>query len=330
MKKIKAIILFSGGLDSILAAKILQKQGIKLLGLVFKSYFFNQKQAEKTAQEIKLELKIVDFSEEHLKIVKKPKFGYGRAINPCIDCRILMLKKAKEMFFNVKRSQSIKDENYYRNTEFNFIATGDVLGQRPLSQNRNTLELIENQSLLKGFLLRPLCAKLLKPSIPEKLKWVNRELLLDIQGRSRKRQILLAEKYKIREYANPAGGCILTDLEFGKRLKELLKIYLKCKSNDIELLKLGRHFLQDKTKIVVGRNEAENKKIQELARSKDILVEMKNYTGPLTLIRNYEKTKIKSLVLEKAKKLTQYYSTKARNKEQIKFKNFKSNRRMFL
>ncbi len=304
-KKIRAIILFSGGLDSILAAKILQEQGIELLGITFKSYFFNKDTAKKAAKEIGLRLKVIDFSKEHLKMVKNPKYGYGKAMNPCIDCHILMLETAKKI---MKKQKSAS-----------FLATGDVLGERPMSQNKQALEIIEKEFCLKGYLLRPLSAKLLEPTIPEKLGWVDREKLSGIRGRSRKKQLIFAKKYKIKEYPAPAGGCILTDLEFGKRLKELLKIYPKCGGDDIELLKLGRHFWEDKVKIIIGRDKEENKKIRKLKKSSDILIEMKNYSGPLTLVRNYSKARIKNLAMEKAKKLTQYYSTKARCKKDVKF-----------
>lgn len=301
---VKALILFSGGLDSILAAKILMEQGIKVRGITFKSYFFDAGQARKVAKEISLPLKVIDFSKEHLKMVKNPKYGYGKAMNPCIDCHILMLKVASQ---------------FAKENDFDFIATGDVLGERPMSQNKQALEIIEKESSLTGYLLRPLSARLLKPTIPEKLGWVNREKLLDISGRSRKRQIALAKKYKIKKYPTPAGGCLLTDLEFGRRLKELLEICPKCDGNDIELLKYGRHLREGNVKIIVGRNEEENKKIKKLKKKSDILIEMKNYPGPLTLVRNYKKGKIKKEILEKAKKLTQYYSLKARFKIDIKF-----------
>ena len=305
MKKIKAIILFSGGLDSILAVKLLQEQMIELLGITLKSYFFNEEQAKKAAKQIKLPLKVVDFSEEHFKIVKRPQYGYGKNINPCIDCHILMLETAKK---------TMKKQG------FNFIVTGEVLGERPMSQNRKALELIEKQSSLSGYLLRPLSAQLLKPTIPEKLGWVNRKEFLDISGRSRKKQIALAKKYKMKEYPAPSGGCLLTDPEFSERLKELLKIYPKCKENDIESLKFGRHVWLDKSKVVIGRDEKENKKIRKIAFGRDILIEMKNYPGPLTLVRNYSKARISEKVIEKAKKLTQYYSTKARQKKDIEFR----------
>ncbi len=347
MKKHKAIILFSGGLDSILATKLLQEQGIKLLGICFKSYFFDAKQAKQSAKIINLPLKVIDFSKQHLKIVKNPKYGYGRAFNPCIDCHTLMLKIVKKKF-----------AKQIENNDIIFVANGDVLNQRPMSQNKQALKIIEKNSGLKEYLLRPLSAKLLEPTIAEQKKFVDRKKLLDIQGKSRNRQIALAKKYKIKQYPSPSGGCILTDKEFSNRLKQLFEIYPEFGYNDIRLLKLGRHFLLKKQniKIIVGRNEKENKKIKKLAISGDTLIEMKNYTGPTTLIRSYNKNGMievkpqssklemrkrsflkeersdgercdleehfKELpyeTIEKAKKLTQFYSVKARNKTNIKW-----------
>ena len=303
MRKVKALVLFSGGLDSILACKILEEQKIEVVPVFFKSYFFGPEIAEKSAKILGLKLRVIDFSKEQLKIVKKPKFGRGSAMNPCLDCHILMLKKAKELM---------------KKEKFDFVATGEVLGERPMSQNKKALELVEKESSLKGYLLRPLSAKLLKETIPEKKGWVNREKLLDIQGRSRKRQIELAKKFKIKWYPQPAGGCILTDLEFGKKLKDLLKKYPEFDGNDVETLKVGRHFWKGNSKIIVGRNHQENLKLEALKRKKDIIIKMENYPGPTVLIRPY-KSKISSKILNTAKELIIRYSKKAQGKKDIKF-----------
>ncbi|MCD6412163.1 tRNA 4-thiouridine(8) synthase ThiI, partial [bacterium] len=229
-----------------------------------------------------------------------------KGMNPCLDCRILMLKEAKKI---------LKKE------KFDFVASGEVLGERPMTQNKFALKLVEEKSSLKGILLRPLSAKLLEETLLEKKGLIKRELLLDLQGRSRKRQILLAQKFKLKEYPTPSGGCLLTDLNFSKRLKELLENFPKAKKNDIELLKLGRHFWKKKIKIIVGRNEKENQLLKKLAQKGDILIEMENYPGPLTLIRSYEKRKkISKQALEEGKKLTQSYSSKAKDKKDVKFK----------
>lgn len=304
MKKTKALVLLSGGLDSILAVKTLTEQNIKVVGLTFKSYFFDSSLAEKAARELGIKLKIVDFSKEHFKMLKSPKHGYGKSMNPCIDCHALMFKTAKKIM---------------KKEKFDFVATGEVLGERPMSQNRNALDVIEKESSLSGYLLRPLSAKLLKKTIPEKKGLVDREKLLDISGRSRKRQIELARRWGIKEYPTPAGGCLLTYLEFGEKLKELLKKYPKCKDFDVVLLRYGRHSWIDDVRVIIGRNEKENKTIKKLAKKGDILIEMKNYTGPLTLIRNYGKKKISPEILEKVKDSTKYYSTKARDKKDVKF-----------
>ena len=295
----KTLVLFSGGLDSILATQLLKEQKLEVKALCFKSCFFDEKNAKLAAKDLGIPLKVVDFSKKHLEIVKSPKYGYGKNMNPCIDCHILMLKEAKKIMSS-------------------FIATGEVLGQRPMSQNKNSLKKIEKESSLKGYLLRPLSAKLLDQTIPEKAGIVKREKLLDISGRSRKRQIALAKKFNLKKYPSPSGGCLLTDPEFSKKLKELSNVFPKYKKNDIELLKTGRHFWKSKTKIVIGRNEEENKRIKKIARKGDILVEIKNYPGPLTLIRPYGKAKF----IKQAKKLTQFYSTKTRGKKDIKFKSW--------
>ncbi len=291
----KALVLLSGGLDSILAVKILQKQDIEVTGISFVSFFFNADLAQKAAKELKIELKIVDFSDEHLAMVKNPGHGYGKAINPCIDCHILMLKKARQIMEKEK---------------FDLVATGEVLGERPMSQNRQALELIEKESGLKSYLLRPLSAKLLEPTIPEEKGLVNRDKLLDISGRSRKKQMALAKQWRIKEYPTPAGGCCLTDLQFAERFKQLLAFWPDCQGSDVLLLKLGRHFWIEDNLIVVGRNEAENKQIKEMAQKGDVLIEAKKFPGPSILIRSKERILEQSLI--KAKELMLRYSHKGR------------------
>jgi tRNA U34 2-thiouridine synthase MnmA/TrmU len=306
MKKPKALVLFSGGLDSILTTKILIEQGVKPNLITFQSYFFSSKQSEKSARQLSLKIKVIDISKEHLKIVKSPQHGYGSSVNPCIDCHLLMLKKAKEIM---------------KKEKFDFVATGEVLGERPMSQNRKALDLIEKESSLKGYLLRPLSAQLLEETIPEKKGWVIRSKLFAISGRSREKQLKLAQKWKIDWYPSPAGGCLLTDLEFGRKLKELLQKYPQFNGNNVQLLKYGRHFWKGKVKIIVGRNHEENLIIGKLARKKDILIEMENYMGPSTLVRShYLKKTIPQKTLKKAQSLTQYYSTKSRNKKDVIFK----------
>jgi len=300
-KKTKALLLFSGGLDSILALKILEEQDIKVIPLYFESVFFSEKEILETARRLKLKLRKVDFSKKQFELVKNPRYGYGKNFNPCIDCRLLMLKKAKKI---------MKKENC------DFIATGEVLGERPMSQNKNSLELVEKKSSLQGLLLRPLSAKLLPPTMAEKNKLVERNKLFDISGRGRFRQLALAKKYKLVNFPSPAGGCLLTDPTFSKRLGKLLEKKSDPALSDLKLLKLGRHFWQGNVLIVVGRNEEENRKIRKIALESDILTELKNITGPLTLIRG---KKISDETIKKAQKLTAHYSTRARGKKDLKF-----------
>jgi len=290
-KTIKALILFSGGLDSILAAKILQEQEIKVTGLSFKSCFFDTKGARKAAQQLKIPLKIVDISQEHLELVKNPPHGYGKAANPCLDCHLLMLRKAKQI---------VEQEN------FDFVATGEVLGERPFSQNKKALLEIQEKSGLGKLLLRPLSAKLLPLTLPEKRAWVDRQQLLAIQGRSRKTQLALAQKYNLK-FPQPAGGCILTEKEFSKKLFDLFEKWPDCKTKDIKLLFLGRHFWSNKTKIVLGKNKKENEKLEKLTKKNDFLIKPKNFPGPTALLRG---KKINSKAIQKAKKLIFSYTKK--------------------
>jgi tRNA U34 2-thiouridine synthase MnmA/TrmU len=285
-----------------LAAKTLKNQGIRVTGLSFKSYFFNTSAASKAAKNLKIPLKVIDFSRGHLVMLKNPKHGYGKSMNPCIDCHTLMLKKAKEIM---------------KKGKFDFVATGEVLGERPMSQNSRALKLIEKEASLIGYLLRPLSAKLLEPTIPEKEGLVDRDNLFDISGRSRQKQAALARLWRIGDYPSPAGGCLLTDPIFGKKLKELLQICPGCGEKDVALLRYGRHFWFNRMKIVVGRNEAENKKIKMLAGRGDVLIEMKEYPGPQTLIKNYSKKEVSSDILMKAKELTRHYSAKTRTLTKI-------------
>ena len=308
-RKVKVLVLFSGGLDSILAAKILLEQGAQVEAITFKSYFFGSELAQKAAKNLGIKIRVIDISKPQLKIVKRPRYGYGKNMNPCIDCHLLMLKTAKKI---------MEKEN------FDLIATGEVLGERPMSQNKQAMALIEKEAGLSGYLLRPLSAKLLKPTIAEKKGLIDRDKLLAIQGRSRKKQIELAKKYNINWYPSPAGGCLLTDPGFSQRLKGLLKNYPQAKETDINLLKIGRHFwYQSKNKetlakIVVGRNQQENEQLKKMRQKKDILIELKDFSGPTTLIRLYKGKDLKQAI-KLAQKLTKRYSTKAKKQKRVRF-----------
>ncbi len=274
----KAIALLSGGLDSTLAAKVVLDLGIELEALDFLTVFCtctNRGEtclaSQKAVSALGIPLKVLNVSEEYLPMVKNPKHGYGSNMNPCIDCRIFMLKKAKAYMEEIGAS---------------FIVTGEVLGERPMSQRRDSMRLIEKESGLDGLILRPLSAKLLPASIPEKEGWIDREKLLKIQGRSRKPQIQLADHYGIRDYPCPAGGCLLTDPAFARRIRDLIHHDSDFTLNDVHLLKMGRHFrLSPRLKLVVGRNEEENQKIQTFSEERDILIKLLRFPGPLSLLR---------------------------------------------
>ncbi len=278
MSKIRALALISGGLDSALAVKLVKEQGVEVVGVFFIDPFSkwdlktaSKSPAGKIAQQLGIELLVKDLGEEFIDIVKSPKFGYGRSANPCIDCRILRLKKASELM---------------REISAKFIITGEVVGQRPMSQRREILKLIDKETGLGGLILRPLSAKILNPTIPEQKGWVEREKLLGIIGRSRKLQFYLAEKYKLSGYSSPAGGCLLTEKEFGKKVFDLIKFQPDFGINDTKLLRLGRHFrLSEGAKLVVGKNDRENKRLIALAQEGDILIHTNGIPGPTGLIR---------------------------------------------
>jgi len=298
----KAIILFSGGLDSILAARLMMELGIEIEAVHYYIDFAacvggDEGEAVKAAKMLGIPLKIFDITVEYLEMFKNPRYGYGSNINPCIDCKIFMFKKAKE---------------YMASAGASFLVTGEVLGERPMSQRKDALSLIEKRAEVGGILLRPLSAKLLEPTIPENEGVIDREKLLDIRGRSRKPQIELAAKFGIKEYPNPAGGCLLTDPGFTNRVKDLIK-HDKLTIENLKLLKVGRHFrLLGSTKLVVGRDEDENKKLLALASAEDVLFKLKDRQGPISLLRGKTDDEIIALAASIA-----VHHTKYRNEEKL-------------
>jgi tRNA-uridine 2-sulfurtransferase len=266
----KALAVFSGGLDSMLAVELIRAQGVDVLGFFFETPFFTPSKARRSAEVLHLPLKVVDLTELHLEVVKKPRYGYGRNMNPCIDCHGLLLRKAGE---------SLAEE------EAHFIITGEVLGQRPMSQNLRALSTVAAQSGYRELILRPLSAKLLPSTLPEERGWVSREKLMALSGRSRKPQIELSRKFSITEYPSPAGGCLLTDPIFSRRLKDLFFFRPECSVREIEILKLGRHFRTGpRTKVVVGRNKKENEALLTLVDDSDLVIELDSIPGPAVLV----------------------------------------------
>ncbi len=275
---IKCISLLSGGLDSILSTRLMLEQGIDTEALTLNNDFHprptgahDDTPPRRAALQLGVPLHEIYEPELFLEMLRNPVYGYGKNINPCIDCRMLLLRLAK------KRMEE---------TGANFVVTGEVIGERPMSQRRDAMEMIEKRSGLVGYILRPLSAQLLEPTVPENEGWVDRSQLLAIQGRSRKPQMALAEKFGITEYPSPAGGCLLTDPGFAVRMRDLMKHDTSFDSNDVTLLKYGRHFrLPSGARVVVGRDHDENIAISALARPDDVLLLAADFPGPITLVR---------------------------------------------
>lgn len=286
----KAIGLLSGGLDSTLAVRLILNQGIEVTALNFITPFCTctskgcKHEASRIAEKFDIPIKVVAAGGEYIKMVKNPKYGYGKNVNPCIDCRIFMLKKAKE---------------YMEEMGASFLFTGEVLGQRPMSQRREAMAIIEKEAGLEGLILRPLSAQFFEPTIPEKEGLIDREKLFRISGRCRKPQMELAEEFGIEDYLCPAGGCRLTDIQFAKRVKEAFE-HNEDGIKDMNLLKYGRHFrLPSGVKVIVGRNEEENSIISRFAEEKDLLMEVVGFGSPITLLkgsRNEEDVKMAASV----------------------------------
>lgn len=293
----KALAMLSGGLDSTLALKLMIDQGIDVVAVNFASplHISKDNKVEKITKKFKIPLKTIKLGNDYLKVLRNPKYGYGKHMNPCIDCRIFMLKKAKA---------------YAKKIGASFMFTGEVLNERPMTQTRHSLDLIEKESGLQGKLLRPLSAKLLPETEAEKKGWVNRSKLLDISGRQRKRQFALAKKFKIKDYPHPGGGCLLTYKEFSVKVKDLFKYKKRVSIDDINLLKIGRHFRFGKNKIIVGRNENENKQLLKIKNESDYYFEVPDIGSPITILQG---SKIKEAI-KRAAVLTARYSDSKKKK----------------
>ncbi len=281
----KAIALFSGGLDSSLAIKLIQAQDIEVEAVFFDIGFglspdkFNV--LEKRAKELGCKLTILDIRKQFInEVLFKPKHGYGKNLNPCIDCHANMIRHA------LKQAKKTKAK---------FIITGEVLGERPMSQRKGALEAVEKLSGAKGLVLRPLSAKLLEPTIPEQKGWVDRDQLLDIEGRSREKQLQLVEIFKLKDYASPGGGCLLTDQAFSKRARDFVKDK-KLTIDDLSVVKVGRHLrLPGGAKLIIARNESECH-VLEAYKPKDFTKLIpQDFTGPSALLSAKASQKDKEL-----------------------------------
>lgn len=287
-RKIRAVSLISGGLDSMLATKVIQEQGVEVEGLNFFTGFCveghthairkSDKNKQKrnnalwVAETLGIKLHIIDVVEEYKDVVINPKHGYGQHLNPCLDCKVFMVRKALQ---------------WMEEHEFDFIITGEVVGQRPMSQRKTTMPVVQKRSGAKDRLLRPLCAKNLPPTYPELQGWVDREQLFDISGRSRKPQMALADKFKIDEYSQPSGGCcFLTNEAYAAKLTDLWQARNKreYELDDVMLLKVGRHIRpRPHFKLIIGREEGENNYLEGYRRQ-FMHLRTPDHIGPLVLI----------------------------------------------
>lgn len=274
-----AIALFSGGLDSILACRVVAAQGIRVVAVHFVTPFFGydlladaQGFSDRVREKYGIEAVLRDVSRPYLEMLRNPPHGYGKNFNPCIDCKILLMQEARRMMADYSAS---------------FLISGEVLGQRPMSQRKDTLRVIERDSGCEGILLRPLCAKSQKPTIAELDGLIDREQLLDFRGRTRQPQMELAARLGITDYPSPAGGCVLTDPTLGKRIERFYGEHPVVTVQDIRLLMVGRNFrLPHGATLVVGRKQEENERIAALVQPDDYLVKMIGRPGPTAILRN--------------------------------------------
>ncbi|WP_125153330.1 tRNA 4-thiouridine(8) synthase ThiI [Clostridium rectalis] len=266
----KALAMVSGGLDSILAAKLVKDQGIDVIAICFKSYFFDESNALRMTRQIDIPLHVVDFSEKHFEMLKNPKHGYGKNMNPCIDCHAMMLNYTGKLLDELNAD---------------FIVTGEVLNQRPMSQTKTSLDIVKNESGYSDKILRPLCAKNLPQTEMELNGLIDREKLLDISGRSRKVQMELAKKWDIKDYPSPAGGCKLTEPNYSIRLKDLLNHSQNVEARELELLKYGRHFrVSQGAKIISTRTFDESQQIRPFLSEKDLIFFAEDFNGSMVIL----------------------------------------------
>jgi len=283
-----AVALISGGLDSVLAAKVVMEQGFEVIGLYFTSAFsksYGQEQtthAARVSKAIGMDLRVVDMGQDYIDLVRRPVHGYGKHMNPCIDCKIFMLRRARTVM---------------QELDAPFVITGEVLGQRPMSQRRDTLNVIERDADMKGRILRPLSATLLPATRAEQDGIIQRGKLLSISGRSRTVQLQLAERYGITGFSTPAGGCLLTDQHFSEKLRDLFADMQTVTPHDVRLLTVGRHFrMESGIKIIIGRDNRENEVLISLAPHGYHLFTPQGFPGPVALLNGTPTQDIKQTV----------------------------------
>ena len=306
MSTAKGLSLVSGGLDSRLAVCVAREAGAYMEGVCFETPFFSSDSARAAAEQLKLKLHVIDFTDDEIALIKNPPHGFGGAMNPCIDCHATMIKRAGELMVKLG---------------FDFVSTGEVMGQRPMSQNRQSLGIVERSSGLGGRLLRPLSAKLLELTIPETTGILDREKLLDIQGRGRERQIELAARFGLTDYPSPAGGCKLTEDAFGRKLRDLMEHEGLDNRELVDLIVVGRRFrFPDGTSVMLGRDARENAILESHAHLGTI-VKHDSLPGPTALvIGNEGRAGAPRTPLSEAQDLVRSYSRGVDPKTRLPFK----------
>lgn len=269
-RKIRALSMLSGGLDSTLAICVLSRQGIEVDAVTFDSPFYSVDKGRAAAAQLGVRLHVVNFSHDILSLLDHAPHGYGKCMNPCVDCHAAMLRRAGELMTELGHD---------------FLSTGEVLNQRPMSQNRQSLGVVARESGYGDLVVRPLSAQLLPETLPEREGWVDRSRLLAIHGRGRREQMELAEEYGIRDYPSPAGGCRLTEPNYCRRLWDLKEHEGLTSERSLVLLRYGRHFrLADRTKLIVGRNEADNAFLEGTAELYDVILRTDGVRGPTAIL----------------------------------------------
>jgi tRNA-specific 2-thiouridylase len=288
--KPKALVLFSGGLDSILTIKLLQKNGCRVEAINFLTPFSaGQSYVDSMARKFRVKVHKVKVDASYFTMIRRPRHGYGANMNPCLDCKIWMLKKARV---------------FAKKHKFGFIATGEVVGERPFSQKKDMLFLIEKAAGLQGQVVRPLSGNILPPTQAEKKGLIRRKDMLAISGRNRTPQLTLARKFHIKDFPTPGGGCLLTDPGFSHKLRDFLSTGKPLSWTDVEMLRLGRHFRFGKDRIIIGRRHEENLALKKLAKKHSLAwMEVRDHMGPVTIVQGKSKPS-----LQKAAALTVRYS----------------------
>ncbi|MDO9578928.1 MAG: tRNA (5-methylaminomethyl-2-thiouridylate)-methyltransferase [Candidatus Cloacimonadales bacterium] len=300
-KKYKCFALFSGGLDSMLAVVFMRKLGYEVQPIFFETPFFSSKNAVKAAEHIGFKLLVHDVTTDHLKMMKNPRYGFGKNMNPCIDCHGLMFREAGRL---------MEEHNV------DFLISGEVLGQRPMSQRKDALNAVGKLSEVKDLLVRPLSQKLITDTLPIREGWVKKDEMLDIQGRGRHRQMEMAKEYGITEYQNPGGGCLLTDIGYSRKLKDLIQHDL-LDLKYLNFLKVGRHFrLNENMKMIIGRNNDDNEFLGKLCTD-EIVFQTADFPGPLGVVQS--RWDLKTEEIEMAASLVLRYNSKIKEQGKVNY-----------